>query len=198
MGVFGQLMVTKPLPEGEGSLLLPAAAVRFDRGARLHFEALYREHFQVVERAVGRVLHGADKETVIHEVFLRLMNAGTESLTAHESALPAWLAAVARNHAIDYQRRRRFECPTATDPEPPDTRFDGERFERQAEARLLIARFRSEQLPAKWAPVFELRFIQQLGQADAARELGITRTTLAYQEYRVRNLLRRFLRKLEP
>ena len=134
----------------------------------------------------------------MHEVFLRLMNDGGFQREACGASLPGWLATVARNHAIDYQRRRRFERPTATDPELPDARLDAERFERRAEARLLIERFRTEQLPAKWAPVFELRFIRQLGQVEAARELGISRTTLAYQEYRVRALLRRFLRRLSP
>src|SRR5437868_4527758 len=29
----------------------------------------YVEHFAAVDRAVGRILQGADKETVVHEVF---------------------------------------------------------------------------------------------------------------------------------
>ena len=42
---------------------------------------------------------------------------------------------------------------------------------------------------AKWLRVFEVRFIQQLDQSEAARVLKISRTTLIYQEYRVRKLL---------
>ena len=59
----------------------------------------------------------------------------------------------------------------------------------------MIERFRREVLPAKWADVFEHRFLRQLSQAEAAELLGIGRTTLAYQETRVRRLLRRFLLK---
>jgi RNA polymerase sigma-70 factor (ECF subfamily) len=41
--------------------------------------------------------------------------------------------------------------------------------------------------------VFDARFIQQLDQPEAARLLGMHRTTLIYQEYRVRTLLKRFV-----
>jgi hypothetical protein len=64
-----------------------------------------------------------------------------------------------------------------------------ERFRAQA----VIGRFRREVLPEKWRSVFEARFIRQLSQREAATEIGITRTTLAYQEMRVRSLLERFL-----
>ena len=45
---------------------------RFHAGERDVIEECYRDHFRVVEHAVGQVLRGADKETVIHEVFLQL------------------------------------------------------------------------------------------------------------------------------
>jgi RNA polymerase sigma-70 factor (ECF subfamily) len=41
--------------------------------------------------------------------------------------------------------------------------------------------------------VFETRFLLGLEQKEAAARLGISRTTLAYQEYRVKALLRRFV-----
>ena len=43
---------------------------------------------------------------------------------------------------------------------------------------------------AEWA---QSRFIQQLDQPEAARLLGMHRTTLIYQEYCVRKLLTRFV-----
>ena len=39
------------------------------------------------------------------------------------------------------------------------------------------------------------RFLEQLDQRQAARKVGISRTTLVYQEARIRRLLRRFLRR---
>ena len=54
--------------------------------------------------------------------------------------------------------------------------------------RLFRQRSRGE-----WAPVFESRFIKQLPQREAAKELGMPRTTLVYQEQKIRALLQRFL-----
>ena len=36
---------------------------------------LYHDHFATVDAAVGRAVTGADKETVIHEVFFKLIDA---------------------------------------------------------------------------------------------------------------------------
>ena len=45
----------------------------FHAGSRAAITECYVDHFASVERAVGRILKGADKETVIHEIFFRLM-----------------------------------------------------------------------------------------------------------------------------
>ena len=66
-------------------------------------------------------------------------------------------------------------------------------WEEAAEARLLVERFRRDHLPTEWQGVFDLRFLQQLPQRDAATRLSLPRTTLAYRELRIRRLLRRFL-----
>ncbi|HEY3595159.1 MAG TPA: sigma-70 family RNA polymerase sigma factor, partial [Polyangiaceae bacterium] len=112
-------------------------------------------------------------------------------------SMNAWLAAVARNHAIDYARHRKREQPTGDDAEQPDISEDPSDIERRAEARILVERFRRDYLPAKWAMVFELRFLRNIGQEQAAQQLGIGRTTLAYREHRIKSLLRRFILKLE-
>lgn len=181
---------TQSLLEGESASSLPG-------GARVEFEAFYRANFATVDRAVGQILAGADKETVVHEIFLRLMTNEQLRLRFRGGSLTAWLSTVARNHAIDYLRRRRFEQPSEVSDEFAEGHEDADQFERRAEARILVERFRREHLPEKWARVFELRFLQQLEQEQAARQLGMHRTTLAYQEYRIRALLRRFLLKLE-
>jgi RNA polymerase sigma-70 factor (ECF subfamily) len=66
-------------------------------------------------------------------------------------------------------------------------------LEDAAEARLLVERFRRDHLPPDWQGVFDLRFLQQLPQREAATRLSLPRTTLAYRELRIRRLLRRFL-----
>jgi RNA polymerase sigma-70 factor, ECF subfamily len=162
--------------------------VRFHAGEQRILEACYREHFQTVFRAVGQILSGADQETLTHEVFYRLLVKQDFRRSFQGGSLGAWLATVARNQAIDFRRRRDREQPT---PAPaPD---EGTSFTEAADARLEIERFRRDVLPAKWVRVFEVRFLEQLDQREAARRLGISRTTLAYQELRVRSLLQKYL-----
>ena len=165
----------------------------FHAGSREVIADCYVDHFASVERAVGRILKGADKETVIHELFLRLMTNESLRRTFQGGSFRAWISTVARNQAVDYWRRQQFEVPAGAPEDVAGEREDAARFEHQVEAQLTIDRFRSECLPEKWRQVFELRFIQQLGQPEAARALGMHRTTLIYQEYRVRSLLRRFV-----
>lgn len=177
----------EPQPDGQREFV-----ARFHDGDRATFTTLYEDHFTTVERAVGRILQGADKETVIHEVFYQLMTNANVRLRFRGGSLQAWLTTLAKNRAIDFQRRRQLERPMGTDLErfgaPASTRS----FEPEMLARLLLQRFRATVLPAKWRRVFDARFVQQLDQREAAEELGMSRTTLAYQEYRVRRLLRRF------
>jgi RNA polymerase sigma-70 factor (ECF subfamily) len=161
----------------------------FHRGERAVLEECYRAHFETVARAVGSVLRDVDRETVVHEVFSRLLGQADLRLAFHGGGLGAWLATVARNQAIDYRRRlaRETHLPSAgQEPQAAD-------WEEAAEARLVIERFRVTLALPEWRAVFDVRFVQQLGQREAAASLGISRTTLAYRELRIRHELRRFV-----
>jgi RNA polymerase sigma-70 factor (ECF subfamily) len=165
--------------------------VRFHDGHRWTLEQVYREHLPRVERAVAAVLSGMDAESVVQEVFLRLLSSGDLRRQFHGGNLGAWLVTVARNQALDHlkhlQRRGRNEANAySTDPV-------GRSFEDEHEAKALIETFKAEHVPPQWAQVFELRFLQQLSQDETAAALGIARTTLAYQELRLRMRLKRFL-----
>jgi len=164
----------------------------FHEGSRAAMTELYVDQFGAVERAVGRVLQGADKETAVHEVFYRLLADAELRLSFRGGSLRAWISTVARNHALDYRRRRERERPAGAAEDVCSEVQDVSTFEESLEARSLIERFRRDKLPEKWRAVFEARFIGQLHQSEAARALGIHRTTLLYQEFRIRQLLRAF------
>lgn len=165
---------------------------RFHGGERSITEQVYREFLDTVDRGVAAVLHGADRETVVHEVFLRLLTDGDLRRAFQGGDLGAWLLVIARNHAIDYARRRNRETPSGLDiPAAIATARDG--LAGRAEARLLLDRFWTELLPPKWRAVFEARFVRNLSQTEAAAALDMHRTTLMYQELRIRQLLRAFL-----
>src|SRR5262249_37120402 len=139
---------------------------KFHRGDRSSLESCYREHFATAERAIGTLLTGADRETVIHELFSRLISNADLRRSFQGGSFGAWLARVARNQAIDFRRRQGREV--TADDAPPDG-ASGPSWEASANARLLVDRFKQTQLPAAWRNVFQLRFLLQLPQREAAR-----------------------------
>ncbi|XXF76268.1 sigma-70 family RNA polymerase sigma factor [Myxococcaceae bacterium GXIMD 01537] len=173
----------------------PGWLERFHAGEPSVLEKCYREHFDTVMRAVGATLSGADQETVVHEVFLRLISQPAVRRSFQGGSFAAWLSTVSRNLAVDSVRARQREgtalgrfASDSHDSAPAPSPLEG-----KLEARRLVEKFRRERLPPQWAGVFEARFLRQLSQREAAAELHMRRTTLAYQELRIRHLLRKFL-----
>jgi RNA polymerase sigma-70 factor, ECF subfamily len=165
---------------------------RFHAGDRAVLDDVYRTYVDTVHRSAGGVLGGADLETVVHEVFFKVMTNADLRKAFQGGDLAAWLVVVARHHAIDYVRRRSREQPAGLEvvgtADAPHTGAAS-----RAEASLLIRKFCGEVLPPKWRPVFEARFVQHLTQTEAAAALRMRRTTLVYQELRIRGLLHTFL-----
>jgi RNA polymerase sigma-70 factor (ECF subfamily) len=169
----------------------------FHAGERACLEGCYRDYLDTVDRAVGGVVAGADRETLVHEVFFRLLSDASLRQSFTGGTFASWLRVVARNQAIDYARRRRLEV-RFTDDTGGATPADPSSLEAQLDVRWTLERFRERCLPAKWRAVFDARFLAQHDQPTAARTIGMSRTTLAYQEYRIRRLLRRFVLRGEP
>lgn len=183
------------LCSGLGETLADRWLQDFHAGRRPVLEQCYRELYATVQRAVGRVLSGADQETVTHEVFYRLISREELRRNFQGGSLKAWIATVAYHLALESVRRQQREQGALEQARElgGDEAQEATELSAECEARQLVELFRRECLPAKWQGVFEARFLRQLPQRDAARELGIHRTTLAYQELRIRSLLRRFL-----
>lgn len=165
----------------------------FHAGRKRTLEECYKSHYGDVARAAERVLGAADSETVTHEVFYRLLTEPEMRQSFRGGNLRGWLVQIAANRAIDVARRLRRE---QADPTEDAVGVDvpiAPRFDDAVDAKMLIDRFVREKLPAGLAGVFDARFIRQLPQREAATELGMQRTTLVYQEQRIRELLRKFL-----
>jgi RNA polymerase sigma-70 factor (ECF subfamily) len=159
----------------------------FHAGVRSSLERIYREQFHSVSTTVGRVVEGADQETVVHDVFLRLFTDARLRRSFAGGALGGWLATVARRHAVEHRQRR--ECLLPVDA----VRVDD--ADAAVAAAQLTERFARQVLPPRWARVFQLRFIERIERRRAARLLGIHPLRLFYREQRVRRLLSRFLRR---
>jgi RNA polymerase sigma-70 factor (ECF subfamily) len=167
----------------------------FHAGDKAVLEQCYRDHYAKVARAVGRVLGECDAETVTHETYYRLLSDARLRENFAGGNFAAWLTRVAMNAALDLLRRRRHESAELPSEAELESRAAAERAAEELEAKLLIEQFQRERLPPEWAPVFEARFLRRLTQRDAASELGMKRSTLAYQEERIRELLAKFLVK---
>lgn len=164
----------------------------FHAGRKRTLEECYRNHYADVARAAERVLGAADSETVTHEVFYRLLTDPEMRQSFRGGNLRGWLVQIAANRAIDVARRLRREESEQTAGAGAEVPV-APRFDDAVDAKMLIDRFVREKLPVAWAGVFDARFIRQLPQREAATELGMQRTTLVYQEQRIRELLRKFL-----
>ncbi len=152
-------------------------------------EGIYRTYFDSVDAAVGRILVGADRETVIHEVFFSLMTDAKMRQSFRGGHFAGWLRTVSRHRAIDWLRKYRRE--DALTESHLEQRQAHQAAEGQAELRRVVDYVRAR-IPEEWVAVFETRFIEQLSQRQAAARLNLHRTTLAYRELRIRRVLRRY------
>jgi len=189
-----------PFANGLATQLMTSSEIdlqRFHSGDRKTLTQCYEDHFEDVYRAVGTVLQGADRETVVHEVFLALLDNADLRQNFQGGSLGAWLRTVARNRAIDHHRRfieRERPLPSHEACEANGDSFGEASVGNQLDAKRFLERIRTA-IPDKWLAVFEARFIKQLSQQDAAISLNTHRTTLAYQELQIRRIVRRVLKE---
>jgi RNA polymerase sigma-70 factor (ECF subfamily) len=172
-----------------------SARARFHAGERDFLGYLYRETYEAVDASVGRVLRGADRDTVVHDLYLRLLSKPELRKNFTGGSMHAWLATLAYNLAVDFWRHHRRETSLEDRDTPPLVDPMSRRLEERVELNLFVERFRRDGLPEELWPLFQARFIERLDQREAARRLGMHRTTLAYRELRARRYLRTFLRK---
>jgi RNA polymerase sigma factor (sigma-70 family) len=165
-------------------------ATRFLRGDRDVLEQIYRDSFEAVRRAAGRVLREpADRDGVVQQVFTEVVSSRTLRATFQGgdlSNLSSWLSAIARHKAIDFARRERRLTDFSALPEPSvsegpldDFRHELERFARR--------------LPEDRRRVLELRFVAGMTQVEAAAALGMPRSTLEDWERQIKRALEEYL-----
>lgn len=164
---------------------------RFHAGDVGVLEAVYADCFTHVAHAIAPLLPPVDRESIIHDVFASLLERSDMRESFRGGSISAWLTQIARNRAIDLLRRRGREARVLAEleteaheaiPDPSVT----------TEARRALAAFRTV-VPEAWLGVFDACFVRQLSQRDAAKELAIARTTIAYRAIQIRRRLRRFI-----
>lgn len=146
-------------------------------------EEIYRETFEDVRRAAGTVLHEpADRDAVVHEVFLQLMSKRELRESHRGGNMGAWLGAIARHQSLDFARRESRltdlshidEAVANTDP------ID--------ELRRELVRFATRLDPERQRLV-QLRYVEGMTQMEAAAVLGKPRSTLEDWEHQLKRAL---------
>lgn len=168
--------VQTPRNENEAALI-----ARIRAGEESAMADLYDRYSGIVYGVALRVLgDAAAAEDVLQEVFLQLWR-NPQSFDANRGRLPAWLAVIARNRAIDYLRRR-----------PPEQDIEGlavstgVNLESVTAQRQAVDKVRSvlSQLPPEQRRLLEMAFFEGLTHTEIA---GRTGEPLGTIKTRIRN-----------
>ena len=150
------MLVTTGVSEDDG---LIRAAANGDRGA---FGELYVRYARMVHGILLARVPPADAEDLVQDVFMSAMKRLRELRTA--AAFRGWLAAIARNRAMDYFRAGRREEP-----------LDGHRELSQAgtqEAFVILDLIRG--LPEAYRETLVMRLVEGMTGPEIADRTGLT------------------------
>lgn len=154
-------------------------------------ERVYRDTFDAVRRAAGRVLaEPADRDAIVQAVYVDLLDSRSLRASWAGGDLAAWIAAIARHRALDYARR---ESRLTTWPdEGAPALADGP--QQQDVDRLIAFRADLERFAATLTPprreLLRLRFFEGLTQVEAAARMQVPRSTLEDWEAQMKTALR--------
>lgn len=146
-----------------------ALIARIRAGDESAMADVYDRYSGIVYGVALRVLGNATAaEDVLQEVFLQLWR-NPQAFDAERGRLPAWLAVIARNRAIDHLRKR-----------PPEDDIEGlavstgVNLENAAAQKQAVDKVRGAlgQLPAEQRRLLELAFFEGLTHSEIAAKTG--------------------------
>lgn len=142
---------------------------RIQAGDETAMTDMYDRYSGIVYGVALRVLGNTTAaEDVLQEVFLQLWR-NPQAFDANRGKLPAWLAVIARNRAIDHLRKR----PPEDDIEnlPIST---GVNLENEAAQRLAVNKIRAvlAQLPPDQRRALEMAFFEGMTHTEIAAKSG--------------------------
>jgi RNA polymerase sigma-70 factor (ECF subfamily) len=153
------------------------------RGDRAAFAALYAQFARTVHGILLARVPRNDVEDLVQDVFLSAM----ERLSGlrEPAAFGGWLAAIARNRAVDYLRR----APRTTEFVEDRASTDGD----PAEALAILAIVRS--LPEAYRETLTLRLVEGMTGPEIALRTGLTEGSVRVNLHRGMKQLREQLER---
>lgn len=153
-------------------------------GDRIAFEALVREHYNVMFRMAFKWCgNRADAEDITQNACIKL----ARSLGGYrfEAAFTSWLYRLVVNTAIDWQRQNKTHAPLPEGGNEPISA--GGSAEDIVQARQMLARVMA--LPEKEKTALLLVFSEGLTHAEAAFAMGCKESTVSWYVHEARKKL---------
>jgi RNA polymerase sigma-70 factor (ECF subfamily) len=163
------------------------------RGDREAFGQLYRRYARMVHGILlGRVCH-VEVEDLVQEVFLRALPRVRE--LRDSSRFGSWLAAIARNLAVDYYRRSQTRLETNDDATDPDEQPAKSKASLNGEAVDILDCIRL--LPEAYRETLILRLVEGMTGPEIAAKTGLSPGSVRVNLHRGMNQLRQKLAQRE-
>ena len=189
----GPFAVTAP-PDSRPDDTLVRSAQSGDRSA---FGLLYARYARMVHGILLSRVPLADVDDLVQDVFLQAM---PRLHTLRDvSRFPGWLAAIARNRAIDFHRRAKFDVAldvssVAESDSPPSTSRHAPHG--SAEARVALEAILS--LPETYRETLILRLVEGMTGPEIAARTGLTHGSVRVNLHRGMQQLREILAQRAP
>ncbi len=166
-----------------GRVMPPGADVRVieaaRRGDRLAFAELYRSYVRMVHGVLLARVPRPEVDDLVQDVFLTAMD--RLPMLREAAAFPGWLAAIARNRATDFLRRRHLTTVEML-VEPPAPDVDA------SAALAVLSEIRA--LPEAYRETLVLRLVEGLTGPEIAARTGLTHASVRVNLHRGMTLLR--------
>lgn len=171
-------------PQPLGDLSDDELVLRFRAGDEQAFAVLYERYVERIYGFIARLLRDRDVAAdVTQEVFVKALG-GLRARTV-QGSVRSWLFTIARNAAIDYQRRQRTWRLPYQRFEEEESRWEAELVASDQEADPETAAHRAEMVEVVWEAaralppndyaVLELVLRHELSPAEVARVVGVRR-----------------------
>jgi RNA polymerase sigma-70 factor, ECF subfamily len=165
-------------------------------GDRAAFGLLYARYARMVHGILLSRVPPSDAEDLVHDVFLQALP-GLPSLR-DPSRFPAWLAAIARNRAIDFHRRAKPDLAyddesTSADPERNQSAPNRRPADASIQARAALEAIRS--LPDAYRETLILRLVEGMSGPEIAARTGLTHGSVRVNLHRGMQQLREILER---
>lgn len=154
-----------------------------DNGLRL----LKKEYAGLLHYIVGGILtNNEDIEECISDIYIKVWHS-VESYSSEKGKFPTWLTAIARNTALNYQKRRKIDSVELKEQTADSYSLESHvlRQEQAEELKLAIHNI----LSSEEQRIFYRKYYYLQKTAQIAKELGTTERSIEGKLYRLKKKL---------